>query len=230
MRVGGCHAPAALPQERDVVPIIYEVTWAPVTFWTGAENFVPTKIRSPKSSVLSDSLYQLHYPGQRSTILQHSNPICSEIYLLSFEPCLCRSVLVEICLLWNIFMFKCLQFSVMEKPWMLNVNPDRCHVCVIVRRCAVGWVLPDVSKNRRVIIFRDSSILRLLKWRHGVASQNIWTLSNTALEIPNPAYSTIISCTNLKYDQFVSIIKDYFLNTYWKMYLRSQVFLIPVLE
>jgi hypothetical protein len=204
-----------------VVPIIYEVTWVPVTFWTGAENLVLTKIRSPKSSVRSESLYQLHYPGQRSTVLQHSNPICSEIYVLAFEPSLCRSVLVEICLL---FMFKCLHFFVMEKPWMLNVNPDRCQVCVIVRRCTVGWVLPAVSKNRRVFIFRDSSILGLLKWRHGVASQN------TALEIPNPSYSRIISCANLKDDKFVSVIKDYFLNTYWKMYLRSQVFLISVLE
>jgi hypothetical protein len=168
----------------------------------------PTKIRSPECSAHSGSLYQLCYPGPRSTILQHNNSICSEIYWLVFEPCLCRSLLAEICLLWNIFMFKDLYFSVMVKPRTLNVNSDRCQVWVIMRCCAVGWVLPDVSKNRSVFIFRGSSTLELFKRRHSFASQNIWTLSNTALEIPNKAYSRIIACTTLKDKKVVPVIKD----------------------
>jgi len=45
MGVGGqCHAPAALPQERDPVPTVQEAKWAPGLVWTDAENLAPIGI------------------------------------------------------------------------------------------------------------------------------------------------------------------------------------------
>jgi hypothetical protein len=45
MGVGGqLHAPAALPRERDPVPIVQEAGWAPWPVWTGAKNLAPTRI------------------------------------------------------------------------------------------------------------------------------------------------------------------------------------------
>ena len=39
---GKHHAPAALPLERDPVPIVQEAEWAPGPVWTGAENLPPS--------------------------------------------------------------------------------------------------------------------------------------------------------------------------------------------
>jgi hypothetical protein len=48
MGVGGQrHAPAALPPGKDLVRTETEAGWAPAPVWTGAENLVPTGIRSP---------------------------------------------------------------------------------------------------------------------------------------------------------------------------------------
>jgi hypothetical protein len=44
---GQRHAPAALYPGKDPVPIVQEAGWAPGPVWTGAENLVPTGIRSP---------------------------------------------------------------------------------------------------------------------------------------------------------------------------------------
>jgi len=64
MGVGGQrHAPAALPRERDLVPIVWEAGWAPGQVWTCAENLVTTGIRSQDRPTRSESLYRLHYPG-----------------------------------------------------------------------------------------------------------------------------------------------------------------------
>jgi hypothetical protein len=41
------------------VPIILEAGWAPQPVWTGAENLVPTGIRSPDRPARSQSLYRL---------------------------------------------------------------------------------------------------------------------------------------------------------------------------
>jgi len=84
-------------------------------------------------------------------------------------------------------------------------------------------VLPDVSKNRNVFTFRGSYTLELFKRQYRVASQNILTLSSTALEIPNPAnvYSRINACTTLKDNKFVPVIKEHFLKTCGKMYLLN---------
>jgi hypothetical protein len=56
MGVGGqWHVPAVLPRERPGTHL-QEV-------WTGAENPVPTGIRSPDLSARSESLYRLRYQG-----------------------------------------------------------------------------------------------------------------------------------------------------------------------
>ena len=57
MGVGGQHQdPAALPRERDPVPLVQEAEWAP-------ENLVLREIRSPDRPNRSQSLYTLSYPG-----------------------------------------------------------------------------------------------------------------------------------------------------------------------
>jgi len=43
---GQSHAPAASIPRKDPVPIVQEAGWAPGPIWTGAENLVPTGIRS----------------------------------------------------------------------------------------------------------------------------------------------------------------------------------------
>ena len=61
--VGGQpQAPAALPLEKDPVPIVQEAGWASGPFWTDAKNLAPTGIRSPDRSARSESLYRLSYP------------------------------------------------------------------------------------------------------------------------------------------------------------------------
>ena len=64
MGVGGQrHAPAAFAPGKDPVPIVQEAGWALGPVWTGAENLVPTGIRSPDRPARSESLYRLRYPG-----------------------------------------------------------------------------------------------------------------------------------------------------------------------
>jgi hypothetical protein len=54
MRVGGLrHASAALPREREPVPILQEAGLAPVPVW----------IRSPDRTARRGPLYRLRYPG-----------------------------------------------------------------------------------------------------------------------------------------------------------------------
>ena len=49
---------------KDPVPIVQEAGWAPRPVWTGAENLVPTGIRSPDRPARSQSLYRLRYPAR----------------------------------------------------------------------------------------------------------------------------------------------------------------------
>jgi hypothetical protein len=57
---GQRHVPAALPPGKTK----YHCTgWAPGPVWTGAENLVPTGIRSPDRPARSESLYRLRYSG-----------------------------------------------------------------------------------------------------------------------------------------------------------------------
>jgi hypothetical protein len=61
---GPRHAPDALPQKRDLVPIVQEAGWAPGPVWTSAENLAPTGIRTPDLPARSESLYRLRYLRQ----------------------------------------------------------------------------------------------------------------------------------------------------------------------
>ena len=63
---GQRHTPAALPRERDPVPIIQEAGWAPWLLWAGAENFAPTGIRSLDRPARS-------YPGPHGFVLHEIN-------------------------------------------------------------------------------------------------------------------------------------------------------------
>ena len=46
---------------KDLVPILQEAGWAPGPVWTGAENLVPTGIRSRTVNPVAQSLYRLSY-------------------------------------------------------------------------------------------------------------------------------------------------------------------------
>ena len=56
------------PHERDAVPIVQEVGWAPGTVWPGAENLARTGIRTPDLPARSEQLYRLSYPGPTGTM------------------------------------------------------------------------------------------------------------------------------------------------------------------
>jgi len=64
---GQRHAPAALPPGKKPLPIVQEDGRVPGPVWKGAENLVPTGIRSPDRSAGSESLYQLSYPSPHCT-------------------------------------------------------------------------------------------------------------------------------------------------------------------
>ena len=51
--------------EKDLVPIVQEAWSSPGPAWTGLENLVPTRIRSPDRAARIESLYQLRYAGIR---------------------------------------------------------------------------------------------------------------------------------------------------------------------
>jgi hypothetical protein len=52
---GQRHAPAALPREGDLVPLVQGAGWAPGPVWTGKENL------APQLPARSESLYTLSY-------------------------------------------------------------------------------------------------------------------------------------------------------------------------
>ena len=60
MGVGGQrHASAALPREKDPLPIVQVVACAPGPVWMGAENLATTGTRFPDRPARSEWLYQL---------------------------------------------------------------------------------------------------------------------------------------------------------------------------
>ena len=63
------HAPTALTRERLGTHCIGCWTLGP--FWTGAENFAVTGIRSPERPARSESLYRLRYPVLKITHSYH---------------------------------------------------------------------------------------------------------------------------------------------------------------
>jgi hypothetical protein len=54
------HARAALPRERDPVPIVQGAGWIPGPVGIGAENLAPTGIRSPDRQARSDYAIPAH--------------------------------------------------------------------------------------------------------------------------------------------------------------------------
>jgi hypothetical protein len=64
MGVGGQgHAPAALSPGMIRYPMYRRLGGPPGSVWAGAENLVPTGIRSPDHPARNESLYRLRYPG-----------------------------------------------------------------------------------------------------------------------------------------------------------------------
>jgi hypothetical protein len=62
--VGGQrNAPAAFMPEKDPVPIVQDVGWAPGPVWVSTENLAPTGIRFPDFRARCKSLYRLSYRG-----------------------------------------------------------------------------------------------------------------------------------------------------------------------
>jgi hypothetical protein len=64
--VGGQrHASAALPPEKDLVPIVLEAGWASEPVWTGVENLAPPSTEfDPRIALpIAQSLYRLSYRG-----------------------------------------------------------------------------------------------------------------------------------------------------------------------
>jgi hypothetical protein len=62
---GSASRPGRPLPRKDPVPVVQEAGWAPGLVWTGAENLVPTRIRSLDRPARSQSLYrkvkQPHY-------------------------------------------------------------------------------------------------------------------------------------------------------------------------
>ena len=64
---------------KDPVPIVQQAGWVPGPVWTGAENLVPTGIRSPDRPGRSQSLYQLRHPAHHKGLRRET------IYCTSFR-------------------------------------------------------------------------------------------------------------------------------------------------
>jgi hypothetical protein len=61
---------------KDPVPILQKAVWVSGSVWTGAENLVPTGIRSPDRPALRQSLYRLRYLVHSSLDVRSQNLLC----------------------------------------------------------------------------------------------------------------------------------------------------------
>jgi hypothetical protein len=59
---GQRHSPAALPPERDPVPVVQEAGRAPGPIWTGVENLASTGVQPPNRQARAESLHPLRCP------------------------------------------------------------------------------------------------------------------------------------------------------------------------
>ena len=77
---GQRHTPAALFPRKDPVPILHKTGWAPGPVWRGAENLVPTGIRSRTVQPVAQSLYRLSYRAHylQCTLYEFLCPFCTE--------------------------------------------------------------------------------------------------------------------------------------------------------
>ena len=62
------HSPAALPWERDPLPIVQEAGWALGSVWMVAENLARTGICSPQQPARSESLHRLCSVDSRNPV------------------------------------------------------------------------------------------------------------------------------------------------------------------
>jgi len=85
---------------KDPVPILQEAGWAPGPVWTGAENLVPTGIRSPDRPARIQSLYRLSYPTHTYRNVQWEIYNCTYNYpifvLYIFVSCM-QTTFCKIC-------------------------------------------------------------------------------------------------------------------------------------
>jgi hypothetical protein len=56
---------------KDPVPIVQKAGWASGPVWNGAENLVPTGIRSPDRPARRQSQYRLRYPAHCLLVAAH---------------------------------------------------------------------------------------------------------------------------------------------------------------
>ena len=73
--MGQRHTRALFNSWKDPVRLVQEVGWTPGPVWTGAENLVPTGIRSPERPARSQSLYRLSYPAHVAELAVHKSPV-----------------------------------------------------------------------------------------------------------------------------------------------------------
>ena len=67
---------------KDPVHIVQEAGWASGPVWTGAENLVPTGIRSPDRPARSQSLYRPRHPAYSAA---HNNSDVQGNFLLKLR-------------------------------------------------------------------------------------------------------------------------------------------------
>jgi len=67
--------PGLFTPGKDPISILQEAGWAPGPVWTGAENLIPTGIRSPDRPARSESQYRLSYPNWAAVVSgEHCGP------------------------------------------------------------------------------------------------------------------------------------------------------------
>jgi len=85
---GQSQTPAALPQERNPVPLIQEAGWPLRPVCADPENLAPTGIRSPARPASSESLYLLH----KFVYLNQNKVYVSRSRLTTADPTLWTAV------------------------------------------------------------------------------------------------------------------------------------------
>jgi hypothetical protein len=111
--VGGWLTPraAALPQERDPVPVVQEAGWTPGPVWTGAENLVPHRESAEGSTWRTSHFQQILVPYVEHKIALNDFSCIFSLSLLEFSNHFCSldvtkvqfsSVVVSLlCPLWK---------------------------------------------------------------------------------------------------------------------------------
>jgi hypothetical protein len=71
-------------RERESVPVLRQVAWAPWAFWTGVDNLAFGGFRTPKRPTRKESLHHLRYVQQTvlvssETLRNIKNPVCQNV-------------------------------------------------------------------------------------------------------------------------------------------------------